>query len=213
MHGFDGSTAAIVLAAGHGRRMGIAKALLDVDGMTLAEHHVTRLVEMGCAPIVIVLRPEIACAIGPRLECFSGLRLVAARTSSQAESLVAGVRALGSSVAAISASRILISPVDMMPPSVAVARTLHAALVPPLLAVTPTYGGRGGHPVLIRPEVFAPMLQAAERSPNGQIPSLRDVLEELGPRRARVEVADATVLGDFDAPADLPAMTSTSRGS
>ena len=34
----------IVLAAGEGRRMGSTKALLEVRGSTLVEHHVARLV-------------------------------------------------------------------------------------------------------------------------------------------------------------------------
>ena len=205
--------AAIVLAAGHGRRMGVPKALLSIDGAPLVERHVLRLLEIGCAPVIVVLRPEVAADVGPRLQGLGPVCIAPARTSSQSASLVAGTRALTRPLSGRDESpadvapgslhargKILITPVDMLPPSPTTLQRLTGALVPPLLAVTPTYRGRGGHPVVMRAEVI--LARVAGPSP---LPSLRDVLEDLGPRRARVEVDDASVLGDFDAPSDLPA--------
>jgi CTP:molybdopterin cytidylyltransferase MocA len=211
VQGLDDRLAAIVLAAGHGRRMGIPKALLVIDGKTLAEHHVARLVELGCAPVIIVVRPEIAGALRPRLERFRSVSVVTARTGSQAESLVAGARALDSLIRAGGGEEaprsILVSPVDMMPPSRAVVRALRAALVLPLLAVTPTYRGRGGHPIVVRPEVLTPLVRAAgQGSPGHRLSSLREVLERLGPRRARIEIGDPGVLDDLDVPSDVQAV-------
>ena len=229
LFGTPGDVAAIVLAAGEGRRMGIAKALLTLDGVTLVERHVARLVEIGCAPVIVVLRPDVAGALRPRIERERAAHVLAARTTSQAASLVAGARALGAWLsdehaeehereagrgALTSLRSILVSPVDIMPPSPGTVRALRDALVPPLAAATPTHRGRGGHPILVRPEVLARLVRAdATASAGAELPSLRDVLEGLAERRVRVDVDDPRVLGDFDAPAELPASLDAPRRS
>ncbi len=200
--------------------MGVAKALLMLDDKTLLERHVERLVHQGCSPVVVVLRPEVAASLESKLDRWQpNIRVVAARTGSPSESLLAGARALpgflepGEDCASLSGGprcvdRVLIVPVDMMPPATPLLRALHAALVPPLLAVTPTYRGRGGHPVLCRREVIVRLAHAVRAGSDDapdSTPSLRDVLRELGPRRARLELDDRSVLDDFDRPSDLPA--------
>lgn len=198
--------AAVVLAAGHGRRMGVPKALLAIDGTTLVERHVARLVELGCAPVLVVVRPETAGTVRPRVEHFGlVVRVVTARTSSQAESLIAGASVLVPPGSPHAIRETIVTPVDMLPASLATLDTLLAALVRPLLAVTPTHRGRGGHPIVIGAELLVRLVRTGAEAPEGsQLPSLRDVLDGLGPRRARVAVEDAKVLGDFDVPSDLP---------
>jgi CTP:molybdopterin cytidylyltransferase MocA len=181
---------AIVLAAGEGRRMGTPKALLEVGGVTLVERHVGRLVELGCEAIAVVVRPEVA--VAPSLRSMACVRIVEARTASQAESLAAGLRALEGID-----DPILVTPVDLMPPGLATLRTLLDALAPSVDAVTPVHGGRGGHPVIARHRVLAGSSTGLEGVP------LRARLAALGPRRLRIPVEDASVLGDFDVPADL----------
>ena len=214
---------AILLAAGHGERMGTPKALLVLDGKTLVERHIERLVHLGCSTVVVVLRPEVAAKLDVALGRWKPqVHVVVARTRSPSESLLAGARALPASFleagdesaptsnvhadAPRCADRVLVVPVDMMPPAPTLVRALHAALVPPLLAVTPSYQGRGGHPVLCRREVLVALARAAREGTDGasDVPSLRDVLRELGPRRARLELDDRSVLDDFDRPSDLP---------
>jgi molybdenum cofactor cytidylyltransferase len=51
------SIAAIVLAAGAGRRMGGPKALLVVDGETLLRRAARTALAVGCAPVVVVVGP------------------------------------------------------------------------------------------------------------------------------------------------------------
>ena len=219
------SVPAILLAAGHGRRMGLAKALLTLDGKTLVERHVEQLAHHGCSPVIVVLRPEVAAKLDVVLDRWGpDVRVVAARTSSPSESLLAGARAVPGFIETALASsdrahaprcadRVLVVPVDMMPPAPAIVRALHAALVPPLLAVTPSYRGRGGHPVLCHHDVIVRLARAAAgargaRGARGDAAcrecSLRDVLRELGSQRARLELDDPSVLGDFDLPSDLP---------
>jgi CTP:molybdopterin cytidylyltransferase MocA len=109
---------------------------------------------------------------------------------------------------------LIVTPVDMLP---AEARTLHAllaCLTGEALAVTPLYGGRGGHPVIARRAVLAsyeaPIARAAiPLSLALPLPSLREVLHELADRRLRVEVDDPRVLGDLDTPSDVRALRRT----
>jgi CTP:molybdopterin cytidylyltransferase MocA len=207
--------------------MGVAKALLALDGKTLVERHVEQLVHHGCSPVIVLLRPEVAARLDAELEGWKpDVHVVSAQTSSPSESLLAGAHALlglreraydherDSIHAAHDRQRgegVLVVPVDMMPPASAIVHALRAALVPPLLAVTPSYRGRGGHPVLCRHEVLLRLARPGG-SGAGAVPSLRDVLRALGARRARLELEEPSVLDDFDVPADLPGALHVSAG-
>ncbi|MBA2670291.1 MAG: NTP transferase domain-containing protein, partial [Gemmatimonadetes bacterium] len=46
--------AGIVLAAGHSRRMGSAKALITLDGVPFVERVVRALLDGGCFPVIVV---------------------------------------------------------------------------------------------------------------------------------------------------------------
>ncbi len=188
----------IVLAAGEGRRMGGVKALLELEGATLVEHHVARLVAIGCRSIAVVVRPDAAEVVRALLSDRDEARVEAVTTCSQGESLTAGLRALdqaGSSRNDV----IIVTPVDMLPAESETYRALLACLTGTALAVTPVHDGRGGHPVIAHRAVLAPF----ESQVPGAPPSLRDVLAGAGESRRRVEVDDARVLGDLDTPADL----------
>lgn len=185
------SLGGIVLAAGEGRRMGGPKALLEVGGAPLVERHVARLVEVGCGSLVVVVRPPQADAVRAWLRSYPRATVAAVTTSSQSESLAAALALIATDVT-------LITPVDLLPAAAATHRALLAALDDATLAVTPTYDGRGGHPVIVRRALLA----GFESAPR----PLRDVLAGAGVARRRIEVADPRVLGDFDTPADLRAL-------
>ena len=63
--------AALLLAAGAGRRLGVPKALMhDADGVPWVERTARRLVHAGCAPVVVVVgarAAEAAALVPPRL--------------------------------------------------------------------------------------------------------------------------------------------------
>lgn len=190
----------IVLAAGEGRRMGGAKALLRLEGQTLVEHHVARLLEVGCTAIAVVVRPETAALVSALLGDLPGAHVEAVSTRSQAESLAAGLAAL-EATGDPREEVIVVTPVDMMPAALATHHVLLASLTGATLAVTPRYAGRGGHPVIAR----RPLLAAYEARAH-TLPPLRVVLEKAGDLRRRVEVVDRRVLGDLDTPSDLLAL-------
>lgn len=173
----------IVLAAGAGQRMGGPKADLVLDGTTLLAQHVARLREVSAAHVVAVVRaPQAVDA-----------ELVVGATAHPGASLARAVAAL-ERFAAHAGDAVIVTPVDLRPPSVTTLRTLVAALGV-ADAATPRYAGRSGHPAVVRRAVLAPYRTSA--------PRLRDVLAAV--RRLRVDVEDPSVLGDFDTPADLRA--------
>lgn len=184
----------VVLAAGEGRRMGGPKALLEIDGSTLVEQHVARLLEAGCAKVVVVVRPAQADTVRVLLRAYPVAQVEAVATGSQAESLAAAL-------AVVEPHDVLvITPVDLLPAQLATHRTLLAGLSAGTSAVTPSNAGRGGHPVIVRRALLA---QASVRP-------LRDILRDAGALRRRIEVPDSRILGDFDTPDDLRALRASS---
>jgi molybdenum cofactor cytidylyltransferase len=191
----------IVLAAGEGRRMGGPKALLELEGATLVEHHVARLVEIGCTSIAVVVRPGAADVVRLLLREHRQARVEAVTTNAQAESLAAGLCVLDGA-GSTRHDVIIITPVDMLPAQARTHHALLACLSGAVLAVTPVYAGRGGHPVITHRAVLAPY----EAVRPGALPSLREVLAEVAESRRRVEVDDPRVLGDLDTPSDVRAV-------
>lgn len=190
----------IVLAAGEGRRMGRAKALLEFEGASLVERHVSRLVEIGCTSITVVARPGSAEAVRRLLNAHPQVWVEAVTTNSQAESLAAAMRLYSGRGAQHEV--FVITPVDMLPAEVRTHRALLACLAGATLAVTPRFGGRGGHPVIARRALLAPY----ETARPSALPPLRDLLQSASVSRRRVEVDDPLVLGDLDTPSDLRAL-------
>jgi nicotine blue oxidoreductase len=184
----------VVLAAGEGRRMGGPKADLTVGGTSLLAAHRQRLEQSGCETTVLVVRPTTVVSDGVAI-------VVRAETTSQAASLARALAVLRAQCDPAPTDLAIVSPVDLLPASVVTLRTLVRAFEarPELAAATPTYRGRGGHPPVIAFDALA----TYGRSPECEVPPLRDVLRSLGRARARVEVDDASVLGDFDRPSDL----------
>ena len=96
----------------------------------------------------------------------------------------------------------LITPVDTLPCSESTHRALRRALADHVLASTPRFSGRGGHPVLLRAGLLEPYLEG----PLEACRPLREVLAGTGAQRTCVDVADPGVVSDVDTPADACAL-------
>ena len=181
--------------------MGGPKALLVYEGRPLVWKHVDRARKVGCGAIVVVARCEVARILDlgePHAHgAAAGIlaRVVVSEEAEPAGSLAVGVRALGA------ASIVLVTPVDAMPAADHTIELLFRAIFAGSVAATPVFGERGGHPVVCRREVLD--CYAGER-PH---PPLRDVLDSLGVRRARVRVSDESVTLNFQRPDDVLART------
>lgn len=188
--------AAIVLAAGEGRRMGGPKALLVIDGKALVHWHVERLREVGCRPIVVVVRTAVLDTVREILGQASDLHIIASNTSSMAASLAIGVEH-GPLTAG---QTIVISTVDALPVRCSTLQQLiSAASAENVQVATPCYRDRGGHPVVVRETLLRPFGR-------GFPGTLRDLIRSVGPQRRRLSVDDVAVGHDLDTPADLAAI-------
>lgn len=175
----------VVLASGHGRRMGGPKALLMWDGVPLAQAHALAWASC-CRRVVIVTRSDIAASLPPGLDVVISTEEDAL---GPAGSLAAAARHLEGD------AHWLVTPVDCPP----VRRETCSALIEALgeaVAARPRHGARRGHPVALRAEVWQRYRREAR--------PLRDVLHEVGDRVAEVAVDDDGVLRDLDSPDDLP---------
>lgn len=186
---------AIILAAGAGERMGGSKALLLIDGKPLVKGHIERALEAGCERVVVVARPEVAARLGEILH----VTVVPVTTDEQAQSLAAGARKVGKR----GDSRVLITPVDAPPVSLATIQALFAAIDGKTEVATPHHAGKGGHPVACRAKV----LSVYGKEHEGNLRPLREVLEALEASRVRIEVDDPRVGVDLDTPEDVIALT------
>jgi molybdenum cofactor cytidylyltransferase len=190
--------ATVVLAAGSGKRLGGPKALLawssPAGDRPLAIAHADARLAAESASVAIVTRGAILGSllawVRPGIDLLSS---DAADDLGPAGSLAYAARRLPEAFA------VVVAPVDTLPAHAETVAALLARLEadPTLLAARPDYHGRGGHPVVLRPEALAPYRAAAPPPP------LREHLRALGARVAAVEVADPTVLIDLDTPADV----------
>lgn len=175
--------------------MGGPKALLEQSGLSLLALHVERALSFGASRVGVIVTPEVSARVAPALLTrFSQLELLGARTADPSSSLALLLRQLTGTAQLTSEQTFLITPVDVLPCSEATYRALQRALAPATLAATPTFRGRGGHPVLARGSLLAPYLEGSHDTR----PILRELLRASGPRRQRVEVPDATILSDLD---------------
>ncbi|MFJ9947341.1 NTP transferase domain-containing protein [Kitasatospora sp. NPDC091207] len=192
--GGERPVAALVLAAGGGRRLGgRPKALIRYRGRPLVEHAVAVVRAGGCASVTVVLG-----AAGEQVRSTAHLpecRLVANPdwAGGMGSSLRAGLDAL-----APEASAVLVMLVDT--PGVtaaAVGRLLAAHRAGAELAAA-AYEGRRGHPVLIGARHFAEAAAGATGDSGA-----RALLAAHADGITLVECADIAVPDDLDTPADL----------
>jgi len=188
----------VILAAGRGDRLGGPKALLlwpssGGKELPLAIAHAEERLAAESERAVIVTRkqlvPTLLRYVHPGIDI---LVSDAADELGPAGSLAYAAPRLGE------VQKVIVTPVDAVPARRETVLALLARLDadPSLLAVRPLYQGRGGHPVVLRPE-------ALERYRQPSPPPLRDHLAALGPRCADEPVADAAVRTDLDTPADV----------
>lgn len=136
--------AGLVLAAGAGRRIGGAKALLRHGNALLVERAAGTLHEAGCDPVVVVLGAQAA-LVQATAE-LNGAQVVVNRAwgSGMGSSLRAGLGALADT----GAEAVVVVLVDM--PGVTAAAVRRVAALPyPQVLVCATYGGRRDHPMML----------------------------------------------------------------
>ena len=185
--------AALVLAAGKGSRMGVSKALLLLDGSFLLHRIARAYLDFGLRAVHAVVNDEVARTLRaqpslPGLILHEGAIADAPMMDSVLRAL--DIAATGTHEA------FFLQPVDSGPPAPRVLKKLQEALGDCLVA-KPTCCGKGGHPLALTREAAVRI-----RDANGE--SLRARLRQLEAHELRrIEVDDATVLRNWNAPEDL----------
>jgi CTP:molybdopterin cytidylyltransferase MocA len=183
--------AGLVLAAGAGRRYGMAKALVAYDGALLVHRAAATLRAAGCAPTRVVVGAEAAAvrAAAPGLDYVENPLWATGMGSS----LRAGLAALAGTTA--QAAVVLL--VDMPGVTAEAVRRILAYASPDAL-VTGGYGDRRGHPVLFGRDHWAGAAAAATGDRGS-----RDYLRAHTDRLQVVDVSDVADDTDLDVPSGV----------
>jgi CTP:molybdopterin cytidylyltransferase MocA len=145
------NVAAVVLAAGGGRRYGMPKALVEYEGSLLVERAV-RTARAVCDPVLVVLGAQAA-EVWQRADLSGATVLANAQwETGMASSLRTGLEGLRGWPGSPDAALVLLVDMPGMTPAALERMAEHAA--PDALAVA-TYEGERGHPVLLGREHWA----------------------------------------------------------
>jgi len=149
--------AAVVLAAGGGRRYGMPKALVEYGGSLLVERAV-RTARAVCDPVLVVLGARAVDVW--RSADLAGATVLANKDweSGMASSLRTGLDGLRGWPGRVDAALITLVDMPGMTTEAVAAMASHAA--PDVLAVA-TYGGVRSHPVLLGREHWAGVIETA----------------------------------------------------
>ncbi|GIX06694.1 MAG: glycosyl transferase [Candidatus Poribacteria bacterium] len=186
----------LLLAAGASRRMGRLKQLLPFGQETVLEASLRRYREAEIRPVVVVLGYEaerIRRTLGPALEG-ADLRVVINREHEQG--MLRSVQVGIAEVARMHAHGVVLGLVDQPFVPAEVFRQVRDALREGKAGVVlPRWGGRRGHPIGLRAELFGEVLQL-----NSRAVGLNAWIRAHPERVWELPVATDAVLQDMDLP-------------
>ena len=189
--------AAVVLAAGFGRRFGTGNKLHQLlDGRPLLAHSLASLADAALAEVIVVHAPEDPLAAALAQSFGFHARANPDREQGLGKSLACGVAALSSNTTAV-----LVVLGDMPRIPAAAHRAVVAAFTGDETEIwVPTFEGRAGHPVLFGRAHFAAL--SALNADEGA----RSVLAAQPGAMRRLDLAEPGILLDVDTPASLQAL-------
>ncbi len=200
--------AGVLLAAGEGSRFGQPKALVELEGQTLAERGVELLRVGGTDPILVVTGAV-------RVE-FSGIRTIYNERwrTGMGSSLRAALRALAAPVPAAApdvdadVGAVVVALADQpLVGAAAIARLIAAYRGGATVAVA-AYQGKPRNPVLLAREHWPEVIETAAGDQGA-----RAFLRARPDLVTLIECGDTGSPDDIDTPADLARVTSRDRGS
>lgn len=195
--------AALILAGGESRRMGVAKATLELDGRSFVARAIELLRAVGCAPVLVVDGAHVladAAIVGAQrvhntdwqLGPLSSLQVGLKRALALEDQLEARLDA------------VVVHPVERPRVRVDTLEALLAGLAREPDAIwQPTHAGQSGHPI-VWPRVCFDELLALDPARETARTLVRG---RAASRRRKLEVDDAGVLDNIDTPADVAALS------
>lgn len=198
--GAEASWAAIVLAAGAGRRFGGGKLLAEFEGRPLLAGALEAALASPAQDVILVTGAQ-AEAVGAIARTVAGATAKGARlrivhAPDHEEGMGASLRAAAAALPmGIAGAFILLGDMPKVP--AAILPRLAQSVRDGAAAAAPTHNGRRGHPVLIGRDLLPALAQLSGDK------GARAILAGLGKRMALVETHDPGVLFDVDRPEDL----------
>ena len=185
------------------------KALLDWQGRPLIIHQITALRQAGADEVVVVLgyrADELQARIGVNSEVYAagGVRCVTNKDYARGKttSIIAGVNYTASVNDLAAAGPIILLNVDQPRRPAVIRRILDAHhSSPDALLTIPTYGGKGGHPIVISRTLRPEMLALTEGTQG-----MRALTERHHARTQRVELDAPELLWDVNTPEQFRAV-------
>jgi len=198
MNGAAATTAGVLLAAGRGRRMGRLKQVLPWGDSTVVAAAFDGLAPYcGAGMVVVVGDDRVVEALQPR----PSLKVLGNSDTEQIHSARLGLRA---AVTLPGVRQVLLHPADHPVIPSSVVEAMWGRVQERDRAMIPTYGGRGGHPVLIPASVVEAIISCDESETAG---GLRGYWERHPDQVQRIEFPDAAgLVMDLDSPDDYAAM-------
>ncbi len=193
---------AVILAAGESKRMGEPKLLLPLQGKTMVETVVDKVLGAGLSRIMVVVggAPGVRPALtGKPVEFVENPDYARGMLSS----IQCGLRALPDDAAAA----LIVLADQPLVPAEALRAVLEAGKAGTKGLVVPVYRGRRGHPLLVS---LSYRSEVARLDPEI---GLRQLLARHPDDILEVEVEDSDLLEDVDTPADYRRIRSKSPDS
>ena len=201
----------IVLAAGQSSRMGMAKGLCQVGGKTLIESLGASFAAAQGRDLVVVLGKDAASYLDAypvwasgRPFDWMGLRTLViineATERGPFYSLQCGIRALKRPAWSF------VTPVDSFCQGAAFWRQLWERRSAGVLAICPRHANRGGHPVLLAPEMLMALREASWTGDSARLDLQLRALEPS--QRLWVEVDEPGLILNLNTPDDLATLRS-----
>lgn len=148
--------AAVILAAGQGRRMGEAKGLLSIAGVPALWHIVQTARASGVGEVVAVIGPPHGAQVHKVIEAHRGVgpAITWVWNAQPERGMLSSVK-LGLAGLSSGLDGVLIWPVDVpMVVPATTARLLDAGRSEPPMLTIPSVGGRAGHPIWLPPQAL-----------------------------------------------------------
>jgi molybdenum cofactor cytidylyltransferase len=190
---------AILLSAGKGRRVGVPKAFLELDGRTAYQRCVEALAACGLPRIRVVVSPEGAQRLPASQPPGSTVELVVneAPDRGQTSSLRRALQGVSEDFLLHTVDHPLVRPGD-------IGRLLAAweRRDPATDIVAPSVGGRRGHPCLYSASLVDEFLALDDDTP------AHTIIRAQGHRVEHVVLEDPWIVRDIDLPADVEAALS-----
>ncbi len=192
---------AIILAAGESSRMGRLKQLLPWDGTTLLDWQVREARAAGVDDVVIVLGHALEEISASLKETRTETRLIIneAYMEGRASSLRRGAETVDDTAEAV-----IVTSVDQPRPGWVTRLLIEQWRTSGAAIVMPRFGGRGGHPILLRGDLIPELRQVTDRKLG-----LRAVVEAYRDGVEVVVLPSSSIEVNLNTPEDYEAALAT----